>query len=221
MLIFSKQPKFKIMKKLATAIVALLTTTLFFGQETSNFNKFSIEVQGGLHMPIQLVDNINESDYTDFKAGQIGVRYMFNECVGAKLSYGFNSFEDKENADFGVDYHRITLEGVYNMQLANRFGILAHAGLGLALAAPSSIDENENTAIFTLGLTPQVKVSNRVAVFVDATYLVSASQHYYFNGQLINPDFQSRTAAFANFSIGATISLGKNSTHADWAKKSN
>jgi len=206
------------MKKLATAFVALLMTTLLSGQETG-FNKFSIEVQGGLHLPLQLLDNINSSDYTDFRSGQIGVRYMFNECFGAKVSYGFNSFEDKENSDFGVDYHRVTLEGVYNMQLANRFGILAHAGLGLASAAPSGIDENENTAIFTLGLTPQVKVSNRVAVFVDATYLVSASQQYYFNGQLIEPNFASRTAAFANFSIGATIFLGKNTNHADWVKK--
>ena len=95
---FSKKPKFKIMKKLATAIVALLTTTLFFGQETTSFNKFSIEIQGGLHMPLQLVDNIETSDYTDFRSGQIGVRYMFDSCFGAKLSYGFNSFEDKENS---------------------------------------------------------------------------------------------------------------------------
>jgi OOP family OmpA-OmpF porin len=209
------------MKKITTAILALLIAAPFFGQETTSFNKFSIEVQGGLHVPLQLVDNINASDYTDFKTGQVGVRYMFNECFGAKLSYGFNSFEDKENSDFGLDYHRVTLEGVYNMQLANRFGILAHAGLGYASAAPSSIDKNENTAIFTLGLTPQVKLSDRVAVFVDATYLVSASQHYYFNGQLINPNFQSRTAAFATFGIGATIYLGKNTTHADWIKKGN
>tara|TARA_R110000850_G_scaffold218852_2_gene344407 strand:- start:27179 stop:27799 length:621 start_codon:yes stop_codon:yes gene_type:complete len=206
------------MKIITTAVVALFTATLF-AQEPTDFNRFSIEVQGGLHMPLQLVENIDRADYTDFRSGQAGVRYMFNECFGAKLSYGYNSFEDKENVDNGVNYHRVTLEGVYNMQLANRFGVLAHAGLGYASAAPSSIDENEQTAIFTLGLTPQVKVSDRVAVFVDATYLVSAHQHYYFNGQVINRDFQARTAAFANFSIGATIYLGKNTTHADWAKK--
>lgn len=208
------------MKTLFTAMAALCVISIF-AQESTDFNRFSVEIQGGLHMPLQLIDNINSNDYTDFRSGQVGVRYMFNTCFGAKLSYGFNSFEDKENADNGLNYQRVTLEGVYNMQLANRFGILAHAGLGVASAAPSSIDENENMAIFTLGLTPQVKVSNRVAVFVDATYLVSASQHYYFNGQLINADFKSRTAAFATFSIGASISLGKNSTHADWVQKTN
>lgn len=200
------------------AFVALFGTATLFGQE-GMFNKFSIDVQGGLHMPVKLVDNINQSDYTDFKSGQLGIRYMFNECFGAKLSYGFNGFQDKENSEFGVDYHRVTLEGVYNMQLASRFGILAHAGLGYASAAPSSIDENEQTAIIMVGLTPQVKVSERVAVFLDATYLVSAHQQYYFNGELFNPDFQSRTATFATFSIGASIYLGKKSGHADWAKK--
>lgn len=208
------------MKTLITAVAALCAISIF-AQESTDFNRFSVEIQGGLHMPLQLVDNINSNDYTDFRSGQVGVRYMFNSCFGAKLSYGFNSFEDKENSDFGFDYQRITLEGVYNMHLANRFGILAHAGLGFATGAPSSIDKNENMAIFTLGLTPQLKVSNRVAVFVDASYLVSASQQYYFNGQLINSNYQSRTAAFATFSIGANISLGKNSTHADWVQKTN
>lgn len=200
------------------AVVALFSSAIMSGQE-GMFNKFSIDVQGGLHMPLQLVDNINVSDYTDFKSGQIGVRYMFNECFGARLSYGFNSFDDKQNSDLGIDYHRVTLSGVYNMQLASSFGVLWHAGLGYASAAPSAVDNNDNTAIFTLGLTPQVRVSDRVAIFVDATYLVSAHQQYAFDGQLINADFQSRTAAFATFSVGASFYLGKNSGHADWAKK--
>lgn len=200
-------------------IILLVSTATIFSQETSSFNKFSIDVQAGLHLPLQLDDNINTSDYTDFKSAQIGVRYMFTEYVGAKLSYGYNQFEDSENSDFGVDYHRLVLEGVYNMQFANRFGVLAHGGLGVALANPSSIDDEEYTAIFTLGLTPQFKISERVAVFVDATYLVSASQQYYFNGQLIDADFPSRTASFATFSIGANIYLGKNSKHADWSRK--
>ncbi len=200
------------------AVVALFSVTTMFAQE-GMFNKFSIDVQGGLHMPVKLTDNINNADYTDFRSGQFGVRYMFNECFGARLSYGFNSFEDKENSDFGVDYHRVTLEGVYNMQLASGFGILAHAGLGYASAAPSSIDSNEQTAIFMVGLTPQVRISDRVALFVDATYLVSAHQQYFFNGQLFDSSFQSRTAAFATFSVGASFYLGKNSGHADWAKK--
>lgn len=206
------------MRTYVIAIVALLSVTTMFGQD-GMFNKFSIDVQGGLHMPVKLTDNINNADYTDFKSGQLGIRYMFNECFGVKLSYGFNSFEDKENSDFGVEHQRLTLEGVYNLQLASRFGILAHAGLGYGTAKPSSIDENEQTAIIMVGLTPQVKVSESVSVFLDATYLVSAHQQYFFNGQLFDPSFQSRTAAFATFSIGASIYLGKNNGHADWAKK--
>jgi OOP family OmpA-OmpF porin len=206
------------MKHLVIVIFSMFVLQSGFSQETE-LNRFSIELQGGLHMPLILNDNIVDKDYTDFRSGTAGVRYMFTECFGLRVNYGYHSFLNKENENEGVDYHRITLSGVWNFQLANSFGFLAHAGLGYSIASPSSIDSKEQTAIFILGLTPQVKLSERVALFLDGSYLVSAHQQYNFDGSIINPDFQARTAAFGTLSIGVNIYLGKESSHADWSKR--
>jgi OmpA-OmpF porin, OOP family len=205
------------MRNLCIVIFSMFVLQAGFSQER-DFNRFSIELQAGLHVPLILNDNIENKDYSDFRSGTAGVRYMFTECFGLRVNYGYHSFLNKENEDEGLNYHRFTLSGVWNFRLGNSFGFLAHGGLGYGLAAAPNANKNEQTAFFVLGLTPQVKLSERVALFVDGSYLVSAHQQNLFDGSPINSNVEARTAAFGTLSLGVNIYIGKESSHADWSR---
>lgn len=74
---------------------------------------------------------------------------------------------------------------------------------------------------FIVGLTGQVKLSNRIALNADFSYIGLISQHYTFDGSLTQngmPVAESRTfnGDMYNATIGLSIYLGKKSVHADW-----
>jgi OOP family OmpA-OmpF porin len=66
-----------------------------------------------------------------------------------------------------------------------------------------------------LGLTGQIKLSNRAVLTGDLTGIINGRQNYNFDGMSV-----TRTGAFdggiLNASVGLTFYLGKNELHADW-----
>ena len=66
-----------------------------------------------------------------------------------------------------------------------------------------------------VGLTGQVRLSNRVALTGDLTGIVNGRQNWNFDGM-----GQTTTGSFdgvlLNASVGLTFYLGKNEKHADW-----
>ena len=61
---------------------------------------------------------------------------------------------------------------------------------------------------FQIGLKPEYKVSNRVGIFVDGTYIMNFSQNIGYNGlQIAGND--TTTGGYATGLIGVSIKLGK------------
>lgn len=211
----------------------VLVFCMFFGLNQvvaqSKFNRLSIEASGGAAVPLS-PNNLNRSDYVGLNSFQISGRYNFDskssknlKDLSVQLSYTRHSFRNKNNSDLGIDFDKFTVEAVYNIgqrlgfgyRFYERFGLLAHTGLGMSFGTPVGANFYERIGHLQLGITPQVKISERFAFFADATYVVNLKQHYGYNGSLIS-NSGHKTGGFATLSVGIMFYPGSNKYHADW-----
>jgi OOP family OmpA-OmpF porin len=220
-------------KKLASLSLLLLavtasaqnmakTTASTIDQPT--FNKWSIELNGGLNKPTRaLTPGYSTSTLNPFHA-DLGVRYMFSPKFGLKLDLGYDQFQERDNtAPFDTKAFRTSLQGVVNIGRAlnfetwtNTIGLLAHGGFGVSqLRSDDGFNGLDYIAHGIVGLTGQVKLSNRVALTGDLSGIVNGRQNWNFDGM-----GQTTTGSFdgvlLNASVGLTVYLGKNQKHADW-----
>ena len=212
------------MKKLILFLV-WMSTIVSFAQEKP-YNKFSIEASYGLNHPLTPKDNsgFDVGLFSEFKHFDLGGRYMIKPMYGAKLSYSYDRFQYKNTSELAVTYHRISAEVVFNMakvfnmsfNKARTFQIQTHTGFGITLAQPKSIDNYEKIGNFIIGVTPQVKITDRLAITTDLSYIVSFKQHYDYGGILIDPEYKGTSGSFINATVGLQFSLGDNKHHADW-----
>src|SRR5690606_33585615 len=205
-------------------LLLLFFATLAVSAQTDKFNRFSAEFTTGIHVPLAPNDGISRSKYIGFKQFQLSGRYMFSEKFGLKGHYAFNRFSNPKNSDMGNTFNRAGLEGVMNVgKLLNvsylireRFGLLFHAGAGITMAKPSSVHSNETIGNLMAGFTGQIKLDNSFALLGDLTYVGSFNQHYAYNGELINANFDPESGGFVNVSIGILYYFGEEKYHADW-----
>ncbi len=206
----------------ALAIFLLLGVNLF--SQESNFNRWSAEFSTGIHVPLTPNEGISRSKYIAFKQFQLGGRYMFTEKFGLKGHYAFNRFANPDDNKMGVSFNRIGLEGVVNVgrllnvnyRLRERLGLLFHTGAGITFAKPSSANSAEHTGSILVGLTGQYKLNNSFALTGDLTYVANLKQHYAYNGELLDANFESVTGSFVNVSVGIIYYFGEEDYHADW-----
>ncbi|MFB9109823.1 OmpA family protein [Flavobacterium gyeonganense] len=193
-----------------------------------SYNKWSIELNGGLTKPARALTPGYYTEFFNLNSfhADLGVRYMFNPKFGLKLDFGYDQFQNSDNngsLDFKSRYIRTDLQGVINLGRAlnfetwtNTFGLLVHGGLGASqLASKTGFDGEDYMINGILGLTAQVRLSDRVALTGDLTGIVHAQQNWNFDGMGSAP-----TGVFdgglVNASLGLTFYLGKNQKHADW-----
>lgn len=224
-------------KKLAFLILLVLSFTANAQNATTSspeasgesYNKWSVEVSGGLNKPSK---SMTSGYYTElFKSlhADLGVRYMLNPRFGLKLDFGYDKLQEGANSpEFESTYLRTSLQGVINLgrtlnfeTWTNTIGLLVHGGMGASqLTSKNGFDGEDYMVNGILGLTGQIKLSNRVALTGDITGIVNAQQRYNFDGMS-----GIRSAVFdgvlVNASIGLTVYLGKNNNHADWAVAEN
>ena len=212
------------MKKVV--LLTLLLTVLVSYSQDKTYNQFSFEASYGQSQPISPKNNsgYDVKTFSGFKHFEVGGRYMFNQKYGVKLSYGFDKFQQEEFSDLSVTNHKIGAEMVFNLShLLNfhfsklrNFQIQTHTGFGITFAQPSSINDYEHIGNFIIGMTPQIKITDRIAIITDLSYNFIFKQHYYYSGVLIDPEFESVTGSFINISFGLQFYLGSNGYHADW-----
>lgn len=215
--------------------VALVFCILFWlnqvDAQSNKFNHFAIEASGGLAMPLSPMNDTKGSDYTGLNSFQIAGRYNFYsrfnknlQYLGVRLSYSHHGFRDSKNSNLGISYNKITAEAVYNIgqqlglgyRFYENYGLLAHAGAGVSFATPVGESFYEKIGNLQLGLTPQVKISDKVAFFADVTYVLNLKQHYYYDGSLIYNNFDHKTGGFTTISFGIMFYPGEKIFHADW-----
>lgn len=210
------------MKKLILLITMLPLLALAQG---SDYNKWSIELDGGITKPYRTLTPGYSTEQAELFVVNLGARYMFNPKFGLKADVGYHDWDaDDSSPDFETNYYRGSLQGVINLTnivdakstFLKNFGLLFHAGAGLSVIDyETPTNDHEWTINGIVGLTPQVKLSNRVTLQADLSLISNLSQDYNFDGaQGISTNFLDGSIATAT--IGLAINLGKNDSHADW-----
>lgn len=200
-------------------------TTQEIAKEETPFNKWSIDLNGGINKPTTpFTDGYYTTRVSPFHI-DLGVRYMFNQYFGLKADIGYDQFQNADKSlEFDNQYYRTNLQGVVNLGRVLNFetwtqslNLQFHTGVGYAqLRSDNNFDGTDNMMNVMLGFTGQVKLTNRIALNADFSMINNISQTYAFDGASINPDQRGFDGTFYNASVGISVYLGKNKTHADW-----
>ena len=215
------------MKKVFLVILALSFSFLTKAQtedECLCYDKWSLDLGFGIHeIGASISDGYSASNLWQ---GSLGARYMFNEKFGIRLDLGYNKFEaDDRSLPFSSEFYRASIEGVVNLgnllkfnSWSKRFNFLAHGGFGgsiLNISEPNTSSDDSFVSTIGIGVTPQFKISDRIAIFADFSSYINFGQKNNFDGT-INSAYRESNISFYNTSIGLNISLGKNGKLADF-----
>lgn len=224
-----------------TYVTTILLSTLCFNSICAQdklenaYNKWSLELNIGQNKPEKpfatgyfssdpnTYFNFNGIEHIDF-----GVRYMFNPYFGGKVDVGYDILQNQSGTaslPFETKQYRVGLQGIINFSrllkfetFSNRFGLLAHGGIQVSQLAPQmGINKGitEQNGGLIIGLTPQVRISNRLVLNGDFSYMSNVRQHLNWDGSTSNSSNNLAGSLF-NTSLGLTVYLGKNEKHADW-----
>lgn len=207
------------MRTISTLFMALCLSLAGFAQQ-SRFNTLSLELGGGVHMPFFPSDNLDRMAFISLNQFQVAGRHMFNESFGLKVQYAHHVFADRKATDESLTQHKMTVEAVYNIGEAlnfnytfyENFALLMHAGVGFSSLKPNSLSEYEYTPTIQGGLTPLIRLTDKIALYLDGTVVVNVGQKYAYNGQPIS----SSLGIFPTANAGLVFYIGDRRYHADW-----
>lgn len=227
------------MKRILT-LSALLLGTMAMSQEdivsndsidttnvTDKYNHWSIDIGAGVQKPTRPFTDGAFMNTPSLTQTDLGIRYMFNNKFGLNLDLGFNYMESDDDSDivFQSNYYRATIEGVANLgeimgfrEWSNGVNLLFHAGIGvsgLRTQEPINGEDTDYMMNFQAGLTPQVRLSNKVAIFADLSAIGHTRQTLAYDGLSLNPQ-RGFNGFLVNASLGLNIYLGGKEQHADW-----
>jgi OOP family OmpA-OmpF porin len=207
---------------------SLMAGALALNANAQEFNKWSIEATGGFNKPMAPLTYGYLSPSLNLGHVDFGVRYMFNEKFGLKLDYGLGSFKEVEGESRGFEtkYNRLNLQGVANLgrimnfeSFSRSFGLLLHGGAGIGTVKPQENAYNDfSDDVYTLifGITPQVKLGNRVALVGDISTVLNGRQSVTFDGATLEPYPYGANGTWWTGTLGLNVYLGKATDHADW-----
>lgn len=205
------------------------------------YNRWSIELNAGQNKAEKPFApgyfSADPSKYFNFSGVNhfnIGTRYMFNPNFGAKIDFAYDEISNQSGAEtqsglvslpFETQQIRVGFQGIANLgrimkfeSFTKRFGILAHAGLQVSRLTPQmGVNEglHEDNGGLMVGLTPQFRISNRIVLTGDFTYLSNVRQHFNWDGSYSSAD-NNLSGTLLNTSLGLTFYLGGKDIHADW-----
>ncbi len=195
---------------------------------TKKYNHWSIDLGVGVQKPTR---PFTEGAYTNtpsFTQADLGIRYMINNKFGLNLDLGFNYLESDDDSDFDFqsNYYRATLEGVANLgeimgfrEWTDNVNLLFHAGAGvsgLKVQEPIEGEDTDMTLNFVAGITPQLRLSDKIALFADLSAIGHVRQTLTWDGLSLAPNQRGFDSFLVNASIGINFYLGGKEQHADW-----
>ncbi|MCL5126839.1 outer membrane beta-barrel protein [Algibacter sp. L4_22] len=202
-------PILKFNKHKLIAISLICFATLCFSQ--SDTSTFKAQFALGVNSPSSngFVSNF-EANSVNFPTINLGLQYMFNSLVGAKLDLGYNRFSNAKNTpEFKTNYTRINAQLVYNasnlLGLYNNFVTFLHAGPGISIIKPlGDYGENKTTFLNAMaGVEFHYGVSDKLSLYLDTSYILGFGK--IFNP--INEGFGSFNGNLLTITVGASISL--------------
>lgn len=218
------------MKKITLPLIAaLLGVSNMNAQDGVPYNRWSIDINGGLTKPSQPMSPDYHGDtFFGFVHADAGVRYMFNNKFGIKADFGYDYMKSGENSDyFRTTHYRASLQGVANLGRIMNFeewtktlGLQAHMGAGYSWMEPGkdeTLFAKDKMGHVILGLTGQVRLGNRVALNADFSMINTVRQEVTFDGNSNVADAnRAFNGTFYNATLGLSFYLGGNEQHADW-----
>ena len=193
-------------------------------KSTKDYNKFSIEANGGLTKANNPFADGYTTDIEPLHV-DLGVRYMFNPKFGLRLQVGYDKMKAGDDSlPFETEYLNANLQGVVNLgrimdfeTWTKRLNVQFHTGVGYGQLDGDNFDEKDGTLNFIVGLTGQIKLAERVALNLDFTMINNTGQDQHtWDGSRPNPEIRGFDGTLYNASIGLSVYLGKYSKHADW-----
>lgn len=224
------------MKKIIVFALLLASGANSYAQK--EFNKWSLEINGGFNKSMGPLTPDYFSPTLNVGHFDIGARHMINEYIGFKGNLGFGTFREAkgESPEFNSKYLTVTAEGVGNFgrmlnfeSFTNKIGLLGHLGAGggrliydeLALYS----NEPDYYYIITSGMTALFSITDRIALSGDISVYVNGRQTYTLDGNAFNdkvqPDpptnpFVHATGTWWTGTLGLNFYIGKAEKHADW-----
>jgi outer membrane protein OmpA-like peptidoglycan-associated protein len=212
-----------------------LIIILFLGKgiysQKSQFNHWCIDISAGVTNAVKPYSPGYWSNTVGFLNSSLGSRYMFNNKFGLKLDFAYDRIKNDESGifvnndnslPFQSNYFRSSIQGFMDIgrimafeNFSDRFSLLFHTGGGLSVLTSKINPETDKMVNFLFGFTPQIKLSNKVALNFDASFIWHIYQQYTFD--MYNPVYQRGFDGFiANATVGVSIYLGKHKNHYDW-----
>lgn len=220
------------MKKVVLPLLLLcLTSASVSAQDTqqttssNDYNKWSIDVNGGLNKPANPMSPGYNVDATNFFHANLGFRYMFNTKFGMKLHGGYDVFNNDDNSpEFETKLTTIGLQGYANLgrimefeTWTQRLNLLGHAGVAVGQMKSDRFEGEDHLGFFTIGMTGQFRISNRVSLNLDFSMYNSIYQHKTWDGGEYDTSMSNGfDGTYYTGTLGLSIALGKHQKHADW-----
>ncbi len=179
-----------------------------------------------------------------FNSYNIAARYMFSARFGLKADVSYDLFTNNKATDskeFKLQQYRFGIQGVVNasrlfsiQEELGRLSILIHAGIQIAQATPkldnandlsvglpgvglaSNYNRSELNGGVMFGISPEVRITNKVSVIGDFSTLTNFRQHFAWDGH-ISDQKNNLSGQMISFTLGVTYSFGKDVIHGDWA----
>jgi len=200
-------------KLTACFIPVLLLLTSFGELRAQKGRRASLELAAGSSNAVHPFTPGYRSPTFGLFHAEVGYRKMLNELIGYKATVGYDKIENapKSNA-FSSNYLRLSFQGVVDMgqilrfrDFVRRFTILVHGGPGFS----NLWNDNGQSASMlnlTVGIVPQIKLSERFRLFADFTRVRNVYQQVTFDLQSSHSQLVF-DGWIANISLGASYNF--------------
>ena len=205
--------------------LALSTNAQYFNRSSLGL---SIGGHDGMHNTLHTTRIYSFSHY------EANYRYMLNNRVGLKFDVGFDNFKFKDQHP-PTQALRFSIQPTFNLtdilhfnDFSKRLGLQLHVGGGYAtmwnktlVSGPAQLFSAQEGAVDEMlqgiiGLTPQFKVSERLSINADISFMANIRQNNGFDFEALPIQGGGFSGYYASATIGFNYYLGKAQTHADW-----
>lgn len=197
-----------------------------------DYNRSSLGLSFGGHDGMH--NTLHTTRVYAFTHYEANYRYMFNNRVGLKFDVGFDNFQFKD-AHPSTKALRLSIQPTFNLtdllhmnDFSQRLGLQLHVGGGYAtmwnktqLSGPAELFNAQEGSVDEMlqgiiGLTPQFKVSDKLSINADVSFMGNIRQNNGFDFEATPVQGGGFSGYYASATIGFNYYLGKAKTHADW-----
>jgi OOP family OmpA-OmpF porin len=205
-------------------------------EEETAVNKWSLEINFGTNKAVRPFGSGYNSSEKDFLGSpslnhfDFGFRYMLNSKFGLKSDFGFDIVTNKDgngSQPFKSMQSRIGFQAVFDLgkvfefnTFSNTIGLLGHGGVQFSQFKSKTGTTTQEAVVETdggylIGITPQIKLSERTVLTLDFTALSNVRQRLNWDGS-VSAKENNLSGLLYTTSLGLTFYLGKNEKHTDW-----